>query len=106
MQDDTKLPRWRKAIDYVPHALSALVVVWLVSQCQATTERQKTKVWRLDQCFVGQHTGESRCIKGTQLWTREDCAEASAGLRSLPGFISSECVYDEGDPKNRWKPSP
>ena len=99
------MPRLEKALDYVPYILIGAVILWGYTQCQATMEAQKDRVWRLDQCFVGQYTGEKRCIKGSRLNFKGECEEMRAGLPSLPGFVSADCIFDQGDPRYPWKPA-
>jgi hypothetical protein len=103
---EAKLSRWEKALDYIPHVLVGAVILWGYTQCEATKEAQKNRVWRLDQCFIGQHTGEKLCIRGTRLYSSEECQEMKAGLPSLAGFISAACEHDQGDPRQPWKPAP
>jgi hypothetical protein len=89
------------------HVLSALtlggIILWGFAQCEDSKEGQKSKTWRLDQCFTGTSTGEKRCFQGTNLYTREDCEEGAAGLRSMPNFISAQCSPDSRERRPPWK---
>lgn len=103
---EAQISRWEKALKYVPHVLIGAVILWGYTQCEATKGAQKSRVWRLDQCFVGQHTGEKLCMKGTRLHSSEECEEMRVGLRTLVGFVSADCIRDQGDPNHPWKPAP
>lgn len=106
MANKTPLPPWAKALQYIPHVAVGLIILWGYNQCEASRERQKYKNWRLDQCFIGTGAGEKRCLRGSRLYTREDCEEGAAGLRSMPNSVSAECFHDPGDPKYPWKAAP
>jgi len=106
MASETPLPSWAKVLQYVPHVVLGGIILWGYTQCEASRERQKYKNWRLDQCFIGAGTGERRCLRGIHLYTREECEEGAAGLRSMANSVSAECFYDSGDPQYPWKAAP